>query len=750
MKKFLSISFVVVVCLLLAYPQASSVKARSTRISQQAATEELLGGPGTVSAVIELNSEPVAKHQIAIERVPRKGIDFESPNAREYEAQIDREHDDFKSRAGLLAPSLRVRAEFRKLANAVSIETSPTELAAIAALPGVKRVEMVKEFHAMLDASVPLINAPAVWEKLGGVGAAGQGVKIAIIDTGIDITNPMFSGDGFTMPAGFPKTNNQSDALTTNKVIAAKSFFRNANDARDQNGHGSNVAGIAAGNVTNSPLGVISGVAPMAYLGNYRVLNAAGSGATDLIAQGIEQAVTDGFDILSLSLGGDAGPDQDITTEAVEAAVAAGRVVVVAAGNNGDGGAPMTISSPGIAPSAITVAATTNSHVVGPVVNVTGPGTVAANLTGIGSTLGASSQAVFSGTSSPLVYVDVDPTGRGCGGIAAGSLTGKVALIERGNCTFATKINNAAQAGAVAAIIFNRDSSEDTPDSSAGGENLFTMDATGTTIPSFFIVRSRGLAMRDFAKSNPSPTVSIAAFGSGSFTPDVLADFSSRGPSSLEGLKPDLAAPGVIIYSAAIKTGTSDGIVDPSGFLAVSGTSQATPHVAGAAALIKQLNPAFTPAQIKSALMNSATNDVFTAAAQTTRVGILDTGAGRVDVSRASEVTATITPASVSFGIRKLKKNNVDTSVDLNVTSMVDGQNVFTISVQNLDPGSGVDVSPSTTSLTLTRGQTGTVTIRNTAIVGSQRRDYTGYVIVTGAGQTMRAPYWVKYVKKKN
>src|SRR6185369_3742037 len=332
-----------------------------------------------------------------------------------------------------------------------------------------------------------------------------------------------------------------------------------------------------------------------------------------------------------------------------EAAVAAGRVVVVAAGNTGDGGAPMSISSPGIAPSAITVAATTNAHVVGPVVNVAGPGTVSDNLKGIGSTLGASSQAVFNGTPSPLVYVDVDPIGRGCNGITVGSLTGKVALIERGNCTFATKINNAAQAGAVAAIVFNRDSSEDTPDSSAGGENLFTMDATGTAIPSFFIVRSKGLAMREFAKTNPGATVSINAFGSGSFTPDVLADFSSRGPSSLEGLKPDVAAPGVIIYSAAAKNGTSDGVVDPSGFLAVSGTSQATPHVAGAAALIKQLNPTFTPAQIKSALMNSATIDVFTTAAQTSRVGVLDTGGGRIDVLRASQVTATITPASVSF-----------------------------------------------------------------------------------------------------
>ena len=117
MKKLLWTAFVVVVFSLLAYTQGSSVKARSNAIRQQAATQELLGGPGTVSAVIELDSEPVAKHQIAIERVPRQGIDFESPNARAYEAQIDQEHDDFKSRAGLLAPSLRVRAEFLRAQN---------------------------------------------------------------------------------------------------------------------------------------------------------------------------------------------------------------------------------------------------------------------------------------------------------------------------------------------------------------------------------------------------------------------------------------------------------------------------------------------------------------------------------------------------------------------------------------------------------------------------------------------------------
>lgn len=712
-----------------------------------ASAQRALDASGSVAVIVELESEAVTTHERSTERIPRREIDFESPNARTYEAQLESEHSEFKSRAALVSPNLRVRAELRKLANAVSIEVSATELAAIAALPGVKRVELVKEVHTLLDASVPLINAPALWARLGGAGAAGQGMKIAILDTGIDITNPLFSDAGFTMPAGFPKTNNGSGALTNSKVIAAKSFLRPVSDAQDQNGHGSNVAGIAAGSVTASPLGTIAGVAPMAYLGNYRVLGTDGSGPTDLIAQGIEQAVADGFDVLSMSFGAAADSTLDITATTSEAAVAAGKIVVIAAGN--DGPDPTTISSPGFTPSAITVAASTNAHVVGPVITVAGPGAVSSVLTGIGSTKGSGSTAVFDSTLGPLPYVDADPQKRACEGILAGSLNGKIALIERGNCDFVTKINAAAAAGARAVIVFNRDASEDTANSTGGGDNLFTMLATGTTIPSFFVIRSKGLALRDFVRANPGATVSIAPFGSGSFTPDVLADFSSRGPSTVEGLKPDVAAPGVIIYSAAARTGNSSGVVDASGFLAISGTSQAAPHVAGAAALVKQLNPAFTPAQVKSALVSSATTDVFTTPDQTTRVGVLDTGGGRVDLARASSVSATFSPASLSFGIRKLKKNDVDISLDLNITSLVDGQNSFTLSLQQLDPGDGVNVVPSVSAVSLARGQTTTVTIRNTAIVGSQRRDYTGYVLVTGGGQTLHVPYWVKYVKKK-
>jgi len=750
MKKLSLVAFLMMFALamqastgLVAGARAQVTPRRSSASAQTASTT------GPIAAIVELESEPVAVHQRLAARLPRREVDFDSAEARTYEAQLDVEHASFKSRAALVSPNVRVRTELRKLVNAVSIEASSSELAAIAALPGVKHIELVKEVHALLDASVPLINAPALWDRLGGAGAAGQGMKIAILDTGIDITNPLFSDSGFSMPSGFPKTNNLSDSLVNNKVIVAKSFIRPVRNAADQNGHGSNVAGIAAGSFTTSPLGPISGVAPMAYLGNYRVLAADGSGSTDLIAQGIEEAVADGFDVLSMSFGGSASIVPDIAETAAEAAVAMGHVVVIAAGN--DGPDANTITSPGTTPSAITVAAVTNAHLVGPVISVAGPEPVSTTLTGVGTTLGAGSTAVFDTTLGPMPYVEIDPQSRACNSIPAGSLTGKIALIERGNCPFADKVNNAAFAGARAVIVYNRDSSEDAAGSAAGGDNLFTMDVTGTKIPSFFIVRSKGLALRDFVKANSDATVSITTLGSGSFTPDVLGDFSSRGPTPLEVLKPDVAAPGVSIYSAAVKTGNPDaGVVDPSGFLAISGTSQATPHVAGAAALIKQLNPSFTPDQVKSALINSATTDVFATPGQTSRVGVLDTGGGRVALARASSVTATLSPASLSFGIRKLKGKDASVSIDLKITSVIDGQNSFTVGAQQLDPGDGITVTTTSPSLSLTRGQTGTAAITMAAVAGSQRRDYTGYVMVSGGGQTLHVPYWVRFVKKKS
>ena len=389
-------------------------------IDEAAKLRRALSSPDIATVIVELQSEPVVVHQRNLgsaEDADQK-LDLNTPQVAAYESQLAAEQENFKALARKLSPNLRVIAELRTLLNAISIEAPGTDLAAIATLPGVKRVVLRKQYHAALNTSVPLINAPAAWAKVGGSGSAGQGIRIAILDTGIDQTNPLFADAGFTAPAGFPRGNL---SFTNNKVIVARAYLQGVGGTPlDQNGHGTSEAGIAAGDFnTTSPLTLISGVAPRAFLGNYRVLDSGGFGFDDLIIQGLQDALADGFDVANLSFSGPANSSLGLVDQAVENAVAAGMTVVTAAGNSGDDG-PGTIESPGIAPSAITVGASSNSHVVGPGGNITVSG-----LPTIGAPAGqkGAASSALSSTIGPAVYVDVntlDNNNRGCGGLPAG------------------------------------------------------------------------------------------------------------------------------------------------------------------------------------------------------------------------------------------------------------------------------------------------------------------------------------------
>jgi minor extracellular serine protease Vpr len=727
----------------------SEAQAQNTPdVTDPATVRALLNSTEPVTGVFELQGDPVVLHERAIQppEMQARRVDVASAEALNYESILIRQQQSFAAQAAAISPGLHIVAELRKLVNLVSIRAPGNEIARMAALPGVKHFQLSRKLHALLDKSVPLINAPALWAQLGGSAVAGKGIKIAIVDTGIDITNPLFSDAGFTAPAGFPKGDL---SFTNNKVIAAKAFLEETfATPQDQFGHGTNVAGIAAGDLnTNTPLGPITGVAPAAFLGNYRALDENGSGDDTLIGLALETAFSDGFDVANLSLGGTASDPPDPSYEAVEGAVAGGMVVAVAAGNSGPG--QMTIASPGTAPHAITVGASSNSHVIGPALTVNGTSTVPSDLVNVESTLG-SNCAPESFPIGPLAVFDESLDGQplGCKAkkLSPSSLSGKIALIERGTCTFVDKINNAAEAGAVAAIIYNEDLTVDPTD---GGDNLVTMEATGTTIPSIFIARSAGLALQTWVDSNPSATVTIFRVSEFPEQQDVLASFSSQGPTIDEVLKPDLCGPGVNIYSGALTTiaaCTAGGVYDPSGFLSISGTSMATPHIAGSAALLKQLNPNWTPAQIKSALVSSADVSVVTAVGATTTAGVLDGGAGRVDLAAASAVSATISPSSLSFGLNKPMRG-ISLSQTLSVTSVAAGQTTFAISVEPLTVASGVTVTPSQSSLTLTRGQSASVQVTiSAAAKGPQKGDQTGFVLITsGTGPTLRVPFWVRF-----
>ena len=304
-------------------------------------------------------------------------------------------------RAELTRRKFHVTGSAQMLVNAVFVAADTARAAELSQLPGVRRVVFLPPVRKALDQAEQLVNTPAAWDFLGGMSNAGAGIKIAVIDSGIDQTHPAFQDSSLAPPAGFPICQPEDCAFTNNKVIVARSYIRQeaagsspdpAADSRpddfsprDHQGHGTAVAMIIAGVTNTGPGDTITGFAPRAFLGSYKIFGSSGvndSASNDAVIMALEDAVKDGMDVANLSLGGpaltgalDAGAacgnapsvPCDPLSEAVENATSLGTLVVAAAGNEGAIGRFLptlaTVGSPAIAPSAIAVGATTNSHV---------------------------------------------------------------------------------------------------------------------------------------------------------------------------------------------------------------------------------------------------------------------------------------------------------------------------------------------------------------------------------------------------
>ena len=493
--------------------------------------------------------------------------------------------------------------------NSSSVAAYRDDIGKIAKMPGVKKVFPDRMYFTTMDASLDLINAPAIWAELGGRDNAGAGVKVAVVDGGIRPDNPMFDGTNFSYPPGYPLADDYcgtvDPSFCNGKLIVAR-HFRTVPLHPDEfdsplgaNGHGTHVSGTAVGNFVagaTAPDGVpenISGVAPGAWLLAYKALwwnGTTGSGSTTDLIAAIEAAVEDGADVINHSYGGGGGedPNTDAFGPVFEASTAAGVLNVVAAGNSGPGAT--TIGCPGCQPEALTVANSTTNRLHALGFDLTGGPAGLACLEGTGPTLGATvgpEDVVYAG--------DVgDPVG--CVAFPPGSMTGAIALISRGGCTFATKAANAAAAGANFMVVFN----------SAAGAPITMGGLGGSTISSCMISNDQGIAARDFVQSNPGADGQVN-YPAERLTDDLFADnmssSSSRGPNGdPDILKPDIAAPGTRIMSAWSPDDPRGG----SEFTLINGTSMASPHVAGAAALVIQQHPDWTPEQVKSALTSTA------------------------------------------------------------------------------------------------------------------------------------------------
>ena len=303
-------------------------------------------------------------------------LDLDSPTSRGYLAELARQRLAVERRIRARIPSATIRWRYSVVLNGLAVKLAPRDVPLLSAIPGVREVHAGGHFGATLDRGPELIGADELW---GGpsLPTAGQGVKIGVIDDGVNQAHPFFDPSGYSYPPGFPKG---QTSFTTPKVIAARAFapatttWRHARSPYDplESSHGTHVAGIAAGNVTPAPVsgrGALSGGAPRAYIGNYKVLSTPSNfglidNAGEVVA-GIESAVRDGMDVINMSFGEyETDPARNVVDQAVDGAAAAGVVPVAAAGNSfGDLGRG-SIGSPATAARAIAVAAATKSNVL--------------------------------------------------------------------------------------------------------------------------------------------------------------------------------------------------------------------------------------------------------------------------------------------------------------------------------------------------------------------------------------------------
>ncbi len=576
--------------------------------------------------------------------------------------------------------NVEVLYQVTNVLNGIAVRTDEAGAEQIRRIPGVKSVTVMELHERAHFGSVPLIGAPEVWESYG---VLGEGIKVAVIDSGIDYLHTNFGGPG-TPEAYELDTTELNEYFPNVKVAGGWDFAGDDYDASSDDprrntprpdpnpldcpahlggGHGTHVAGTIGGYGVNAdgttyqgpyddsiPLDSMRigpGVAPMAELYALRVFGC--SGSTGLTVQALDWVVdpngdgdySDRMDVANLSLGSLFGGPDDPTVRAVNNAALAGVLLAVAAGNSGD--VYYIMSSPGSATRAVTVAAQVDAMEVVDMFRIDSPDSIAGLYPG---TVGQSFDwaGMEAPVTAPVVYDPANPGG--CSAWPAGALEGKIVLVDwvpAGYDTFpcgsAARADNAAAAGAVGIIM-----AEPTP-------YLTVAIAGNAAIPSILTISDAAEAIKSELDNGVVATLSSELLGAGKMeTPernDTIADFSSRGPAIGNGLKPDIAAPGFTIYSALSGTGSLGA--------SYNGTSMATPHMAGVLALLREKNPDWTVEEIKALAMNTAGHDI-THNEVADRVGQSRAGAGRVDVAAAIDQAVIAYSAddpgavSVSFG----------------------------------------------------------------------------------------------------
>ena len=589
-----------------------------------------------VDVFVQLDQQSVA--ELNISSVKQTG-ELASPDAQKAQAErITAQQNALRST--LESYGAQVIALHRVGANGLHVKMPISTMNAIRNLTGVRSVAAVTIQKTDNIDSVPWIGATKVWQSLN---ITGKGVKVGVIDTGIDYNHANFGGSGSV--ADFNANNPnviEPGSFPTARVVGGYDFAGANYDAAksatsipvpdvdpiDHSGHGSHVAGTIGG--TGVPGIIGPGVAPEVSLYALKVFGDHG-GSTSLTSEAIEWAMdpngdgdmSDHLDVINMSLGSPFGDVNDPSAISAANAAALGIIVVASAGN--EGAVPYITGTPAVADAAISAAASTPGGRLYSKVEATAPASVA----GVYGSLEGAGPVTLQQTGPVSGSLVLASPANGCAALTnASAVAGNVALIIRGTCGFITKYQAAQAAGAKAILVYNDGLSSSRQDPLVMGG----LDST-VTIPGVMISFTSGKLLSQTA--GVSITLSVAPDPT---QDDRIADFSSQGPGGADSaFKPDLTAPGVSIVSTAVGTGT--------GAANFSGTSMAAPHVTGAAALLHQLHPNLGQSAIKALLQNSTVNANASYDTKLTRQGV-----GVIRVDKAAALTSYASPGGVSFG----------------------------------------------------------------------------------------------------
>ncbi|HSW04469.1 S8 family peptidase [Aquabacterium sp.] len=706
----------------------------------------ILSAVATASALFAMQAQAQSVPQSAAEGTRHWFVELAGPPVADGTslATVMAEKAAFRREAAAAGVRFTERRQFNTLFNGFSVAVDPANRLKLARTKGVKAlypVEVVAR-PAVVDsgdsapdlvAALSLTGADIAQNQLG---LSGKGVKVGIIDTGIDIDHPAFGGSGTPGTTAFPNArviagydlvgDNYNSSGTGDQLVPVPDAIPD-----DCGGHGTHVAGIVGANG-----GGVKGVAPQASLGMYRVFGCVGTTDSDVILDALERAYADGMQVINQSLGSGRQWPQYPTAQASSRLVNKGVVMVASIGNNGPGGsspdALYAAGAPGVGSKVIGVASFDNAQK-----SFTVGGTPYGYNTATGAPLPPSSGSL------PMAKTGTTTTADdACVALPAGSLAGQAVLIRRGTCSFFIKASNVMNAGAAAAVLYNN---------AAGALNPTVAGTPAITIPVVAITAEQGAVLNGLIAAGPTTLTWGSEYVAYPFgTGGLISGFSSFGLSAELQLKPNIGAPGGGILSTYP--------LELGGTATLSGTSMSSPHVAGSVALILEAKPTIPAQAMGDRLQNVADPKNWSGNAA---LGLLDhsfrQGAGMLDIVGVITATATVSPSQISTGesaagayqqtvtVRNLALSPASYDIG-HVAGVASGPNTQTGASYAL---SGVFDAPATVTLsktTLNIGALGSASFNVTIAANAALPDrslYGGYITLTpkGAGTKMSVPY---------